>query len=140
MHSSDMKENAAWTGPLPTMMILHNPWDEPHREYPNLMADPLSITGLVIELGSILKGLYEYGKKVKGAQSQIASLCSELVSSLESLKEIIWLTDFQAALQSILTDLEGSMPDLAQAEFTTMRSMATALVNGLTARLEIKSG
>lgn len=87
------------------------------------MADPLAITSLVIELGSILKGLYEYGKKVKGAQAAIANLCSEL-----------------AALQSILNDLENSMLDLSKAEFTTMRTMATTLVAGLTDRLEIKSG
>lgn len=86
------------------------------------MAEPLSLAGVVLQLGSILKELYEYGKRVKGAQSHILSLCSEL-----------------AALKSILTDLqtqhESGTPGLREPEFSKMLSMATTLLDGLSYRL-----
>ena len=54
------------------------------------MADPVSITGIVLQVGSLVQSLYEYGKAVRYAQKDIVRLCSEL-----------------SALKSVLSDLES---------------------------------
>jgi hypothetical protein len=53
------------------------------------MADPLSIAGLAIQIGSIVKELYQYGRQAKAAQNDLVGLCSELL-----------------VLKSVINDLE----------------------------------
>jgi hypothetical protein len=53
------------------------------------MADPLSITGLVLAVGQVLLSLYDYGSNVKDARKDINSLSEELFALkgvLEHLK------------------------------------------------------
>ena len=89
------------------------------------MADPLSITGLVLQLGSVLKQLYEYGKKVSEAKGRLLSLCSEL-----------------AAFKSVLTDVEPiykhNTADLDKFNVTDMIVEANVLVDDLAKQLSIK--
>lgn len=52
------------------------------------MADPISIAGLVIQIGVILKHLYEYGKELENARDAIRKLCCELLALKGVLEEI----------------------------------------------------
>lgn len=87
------------------------------------MADPLSITGLVLQLAVTLKQLYDYGKEVKGAQQEIRSLCSEL-----------------SALKSILEDLEKqndkavNLTDGLYDALLTAKTVLDAFLSRLTAQ------
>jgi hypothetical protein len=47
------------------------------------MADPLSIAGLVLQVGDIMIRVYEYGKRVKEAKEDMIRLHSDLVSLKE---------------------------------------------------------
>nr|OQO23641.1 hypothetical protein B0A51_09054 [Rachicladosporium sp. CCFEE 5018] len=52
------------------------------------MADPVSSTGLVLQVGVLLKHLVEYGKAVKGAQGEIGRLRTETYALRSILRDI----------------------------------------------------
>ncbi|KAK5726582.1 hypothetical protein LTR15_002467 [Elasticomyces elasticus] len=52
------------------------------------MADPVSATGLVLQVTVVLKQLYEYGKSVKSAQKEIVALKTELYGLKGVLEDI----------------------------------------------------
>ena len=55
------------------------------------MSDPISIVGLVIAVTQVIRNLYDYGKSVKDAQSDISRLVAELLALkgvLENLQEM----------------------------------------------------
>lgn len=90
------------------------------------MPDPISIAGIVLQLGSLLKQLYDYGKSVKSAQKDILHLCTEL----GALKSI--LGDVQAARETDAADGPGK-------EFLEMLSMAHGLVDSLCERFKART-
>lgn len=51
------------------------------------MADPISVTGLVLQVADLIKQLYDYVKAVKGAEKAILSIAGEL-SALKSIFEL----------------------------------------------------
>lgn len=52
------------------------------------MAEHVLITGLNLQIGELLKQLYEYGRHVARARKQICELCSELLSLRGILSDI----------------------------------------------------
>ncbi|KAK3655308.1 hypothetical protein LTR22_010338 [Elasticomyces elasticus] len=52
------------------------------------MADPVSATGLVLQVAVVLKQLYEYGKSVKSARKEIEALQTELYGLKGVLEDI----------------------------------------------------
>jgi hypothetical protein len=44
------------------------------------MADPISITGLILAIGGLINSAYKYGKQVKEANKEMTSLYGELVA------------------------------------------------------------
>lgn len=89
------------------------------------MADPLSITGLLLQVGALTKQLYDYGKQVKGAQQQIAGLFSELCALKGVLSNI---EDAQGAAGGVQAD-----PELA-GMLSTAHSILDTLADRLGAR------
>jgi hypothetical protein len=83
-----------------------------------MMADPISITGIVVSIGGLIKLLYDYGKAVNEAQQDIISLCGEL-----------------SALKSVLTDLESGCDEQVAPIVSERLGSTQALVNDLSSRL-----
>lgn len=77
-----------------------NNWDK--------MADPVSISGLVLELGSVIKKLYVYGKAVKDAQWDIIDLCGEL-SSLKSVLADLRIHPSHSSIQPVAPEVQLSL-------------------------------
>jgi hypothetical protein len=44
------------------------------------MADPISITGLILAIGGLINSAYKYGKQVKEANKEMTALYGELVA------------------------------------------------------------
>lgn len=82
------------------------------------MADPASITGLIFNIGSLLKYLYQYGKEVKSAQKEARDLCAEL-----------------QALKGILSDVSSEQYAKNQ-DFREMLRNTKFIVEGLLHKLE----
>ncbi len=51
------------------------------------MADPVSAIGLALQVGELIKNLYDYGNGVKNAQKDIIGICGEL-TALKSILEM----------------------------------------------------
>lgn len=82
------------------------------------MADPISITGIVVTIGGLIKLLYDYGKAIDDAQQDIVSLCGEL-----------------SALKSVLLDFESGCEGQV-APFVSERLIGTqTLVDDLCSKL-----
>ncbi|KAK6430023.1 hypothetical protein LTR95_013828 [Oleoguttula sp. CCFEE 5521] len=87
------------------------------------MADPVSITGLVLQVGVLLKQLVEYGRAVKGAQGEIGRLRTELY-----------------ALKGVLRDIESAQEDAGKRplkrELSETLTTASALFGELAHKLD----
>ncbi|OQO06205.1 hypothetical protein B0A48_08793 [Cryoendolithus antarcticus] len=84
------------------------------------MADTVSSTGLVLQVGVLLKHLVEYGKAVKGAQGEIGRLRTEtyalrsILRDIETAQENGGKRPLKRELSETLTTASSLLGELAQ--------------------------
>ena len=90
------------------------------------MADPVSVTGLALQVAVVLKQLYDYGSSVKGARKELNALRSELY-----------------ALKGVLGDIDDDQNTIGKKpmrhELASILTSAHELLSTLGAKLETKS-
>jgi hypothetical protein len=93
------------------------------------MADPLSTTGLVLQVAALLKQLYDYGTAVKGAQKEISVLRSELYALKGVLQDIDTAQDVAGARPSRreLAETLASARDLLETLSKKLGGSASAI-------------
>nr|OQO18012.1 hypothetical protein B0A51_14984 [Rachicladosporium sp. CCFEE 5018] len=98
------------------------------------MADPVSITGLVLQVGVLLKQLVEYGTAVKGAQGEIGRLRTELYAvkgvlrDLETAQEDAGKRPLKRELSETFTTAATVLGELARKLDGTKQSRIKSLV------------
>lgn len=85
------------------------------------MADPISISSIVLQIGSLIQNLYQYGRAAQNAQTDILKLCGEL-----------------SALKSVLSDFEARWP-LPTEVVTERLQTTTILISRIAQDLEPRS-
>ena len=99
------------------------------------MADPISVTGLVIAVAQVLTSLYDYGKSVKGAGEDIKSLSQELFA----LKGVLDHMEAQHTMSMMSSDAFLSL-QYDDEKFTDMLISTNDVLQGLFRSLEQPKG
>ncbi|KAI9659378.1 MAG: hypothetical protein M1821_001636 [Bathelium mastoideum] len=100
------------------------------------MADPISIFGLVVEIGDILWKVYEYGKKVKEWKGEVRVLCEELYALKGVLEHFQQRSDSSKDKDD---QIDGVIQFMQSSEFSNMIRSTKEFLDDLLLRLTIPS-
>ena len=97
------------------------------------MADPVSIIGLVFQIGDIVRRVFEYGKGVKESKAEIRTLCEELFALKGVLEH---LQQRSESMQDIDED-DGIIRFMDSVEFLDMARSTKEFLDSLLSRLTV---